>query len=82
MIWEQLSSVIDLMSFIQVKGRAVRTYGRVCSGTTDEETCPFVVLTANLISNPNCLVNEIVSEGMPIDEQAPFHNTPPRSNIP
>ena len=84
MIWEQLSSVIDLMSFIQGKGRVVWTlYGRACSGYgTDEETCPFVVLTANLISNPNCLVNEIVSEGMPVDEQAPFHNTPPRSNIP
>ena len=62
MIWEQLSSVIDLMSFIQVKGRVVRTYGRVCSGTTDEETC--VVLTANLISNPNCFMDEIISEGM------------------
>jgi len=73
-IWEQLPFVIDLMSFIQVKGRAVRTYGRVCSGTADEETCPFVVLTANLISNPNRFMDEIVSEGMPVGVQAPFRN--------
>ena len=65
-----------------MKGRVVRTYGRVCLGiVTDEETCPFVVLTANLISNPNCFVDEIACEKVPVGVQAPFRNTPPRSNI-
>ena len=65
------------MSFIQVKGHAVRTYRRVCSGTNDEETCPFIVLTTNLISNPSRFLDEIVSEGMPVGVQAPFRNTLP-----
>ena len=53
---QDLRTTIDFIDilyiYIQVKGHAVRTsYGRDCSGK----------LTANLISNPNCLLGRMRS---------------------
>ena len=59
-IWEQLWSREFYTSEVPR-----RTDASVWEYVTDEETCSFVVLSANLISNSNCFVDEIVSKGMP-----------------